>query len=81
MKINKSKGTTPSERILAQLCEGTFLNLWSYPNLYKDQGKKGGNSDGKELCDLLVVCGNDVIIFSDKSIEFPNTGRRIYRLE
>ena len=30
--------------------------------------------EGKELCDLLVVFGNDVIIFSDKSCEFPDTG-------
>lgn len=27
---------------------------------------------GKELCDLLVVCGDDVIIFSDKTIEWPD---------
>jgi hypothetical protein len=34
-------------------------------------GKKG---EGKELCDLLVVFGNDILIFSDKSCEFKNTG-------
>jgi hypothetical protein len=49
--------------------------LWSYANVYRDQGTNGGRSDGKELCDLLVVCGRDIIIFSDKSITFPDSGK------
>ena len=72
MSIEKSEGTTASERYLAQLCENSFLKLWSYPNLYRDQSAPGGQ--GKELCDLLVVFGDDVIIFSDKNCEFPDTG-------
>ncbi len=36
--------------------------------------KKAHTTEGKELCDLLVVFGNDVIIFSDKVCAFPNTG-------
>ncbi len=70
MKTIKSEGTTKSERYLARLADHTFLNLWAYPNVYRDvivNGKKVG----KELCDLLVVCGDDVIIFSDKSIKWP----------
>lgn len=47
------------------LCRKTFLRLWSYPNLYRDQGH-GNSGEGKELCDLLVVFGDDVLIFSDK---------------
>jgi len=65
----KSIGTTPSERFLARLCDSTFLSLWSYPNVYRDQGKTG-TGDGKEMCDLLVVCGDDVLLFSDKSVAF-----------
>jgi len=68
MAIAKSEGTTPSERLLRQLCEKTFLGFWSYANTYRDQG------GGKELCDLLVVCGNRLILFSDKSCSFPSTG-------
>jgi hypothetical protein len=34
----------------------TFLNLWSYPNVFKVQNK------GKELCDLFVVFNNHIII-------------------
>ncbi len=62
--INKSKGTTASERLLALLADRTFLTLWAYPNVFRDHGK--------ELCDLLVVCGNHIIVFSDKSIEWPS---------
>ena len=71
--MNRSLGTTPSERYLASLCDDTFLNLWSYPNIFRDQGKQG-TGDGKEVCDLLVICGNDVVIFSDKSCTFGNSG-------
>jgi hypothetical protein len=52
-------GVTSSERYLAGLCERSFLSLWSHPNLFRARAK--------ELCDLLVVFGTDIIIFSDKS--------------
>ena len=58
MPIVKSKGVTPTERILASLCERSFLKLWNYPNPYRD--------DGKELCDLLAVFENRVFIFFDR---------------
>jgi hypothetical protein len=61
--IIRGKGTTDSERYLARLADHTFLNLWSYPNLFK--------SGGKELTDLLVICGQHVLIFSDKGIAWP----------
>ena len=68
--IIRSTGITPSEKYLAKLADRTFLNLWSYPNLFIDK-KENSSGTGKELCDLLVVCGEDVIIFSDKSIAWP----------
>jgi hypothetical protein len=64
-------GTTPSERYLARLATKTFLTPWSYPNLYTDEGRANGRGDGKELCDLLVIFGDHVLIFSDKHCEFP----------
>jgi hypothetical protein len=70
--IKRGAGTTPSEKYLAALADKTFLNLWSYPNLYIDR-KEGGKGDGKEFCDLLVVCGDDILIFSDKTIAWPAT--------
>ena len=56
--IVKSSGVTPTEQVLAELCERSFLRLWSYPNPYKD--------DGKELCDLLAVFEDHVFIFFDR---------------
>jgi hypothetical protein len=61
--INRSSGSTASEKLLAELADQTFLDLWSWPNVFK--------VPGKELCDLLVVCGDDLVIFSDKSIDWP----------
>lgn len=69
--IVKAEGLTQSERYLAKLAERSFLNLWSYPNPYRDQ-KVGGKGIGKELCDLLVVCGDHIIIFSEKTIGWTN---------
>lgn len=73
-EIVKGDGFNESEKYLANLCKKTFLSLWSYPNVYTDEGKKNDNGDGKELCDLLVVFGHHVIIFSDKDIGFKDTG-------
>lgn len=72
--INKNVGGNDSEKYLSKLCEKTFLSLWSYPNVYTDEGKKTASGDGKELCDLLVVFENHVIIFSDKDIAFKDSG-------
>lgn len=51
-----------SEAQLAKLSRQTFMSMWSYQNPF--YGK------GKELCDVLVVFGNDVILFSDKVIGY-----------
>jgi len=62
-----SEGATESERYLSKLARKAFLSFWSYSNPYTDEG------GGKELCDFLVVFGNDIIIFSDKHCEFSTT--------
>lgn len=51
---------TPSEKFTYELCTQSFLSLWCSHN---PRGKKG-----KELCDVLVVCDPDVIVFSVKEI-------------
>ena len=71
--IHKAKGITSSERYLNYLCERSFLSLWSYPGIFRDQKRKG-KGDGKELCDMLVVFDEHVLIFSDKHYSFPTTG-------
>lgn len=69
--IIKAEGVTESERYLAKLAERSFLNLWSYPSPYRDQ-KNASKGDGKELCDLLVICDPHIIIFSEKTIAWPS---------
>src|SRR4051812_27050437 len=60
---------TKSEELVYKLCTKSFLSLWSYPN---PTGK-----NGKELCDILVVCEPDVIIFSVKEIEYKDTCNKV----
>lgn len=77
--LNKSLGSTNSEIYLSRLCNETFLSLWSFPNIFRDQGRTSNNrkvvkGSGKEVCDILVVFENHVLIFSDKQCEFPNSG-------
>ena len=67
-------GVTEAERYLQQLADRTFLTLWSYAGVYRDQRTGGGASEGKEVCDLLVVFQDHVLIFSDKDCAFPDTG-------
>ena len=66
------EGVTSAERYLAKLCKRSFLSLWSYSCVFRDQGQTNANGDGKELCDLLVVFDNHIIIFSDKDCEFKD---------
>jgi len=77
--IKKSPTFNESERMLAEIGDKVFLSLWSFANVYTDEGikllpdgtKKG---QGEELCDLLVVFGEHVIIFSDKGhVEYRPT--------
>jgi hypothetical protein len=66
MRFKRSEGLTASEQVLARLCDDSFLKLWTYPNLYKKRAK--------ELIDVLVIFGDDVILFSDKSCAYPDSG-------
>ena len=70
--VNRSSGATPAEQSLGKLCEGTFLSLWSYPRLYRDQ-RSEGRTEGKEVADLIVVFENDIVIFSDKRCAVPSS--------
>lgn len=65
-KAAAANGTTPSERALASLARKAFLSLWSYPNVFTDEGRANGKGDGKEFCNFLVVFRNNVLLFSDR---------------
>ncbi|HEU5412363.1 MAG TPA: NERD domain-containing protein [Candidatus Angelobacter sp.] len=56
-----------AEQFVYDLCHKSFLSLWSYMNPRK-------KLNGKELCDVIVVCDPDVIIFSVKHITMPKNG-------
>ena len=45
--VKKSRGVTQTEAYLSELCDRTFLKLWSYANPFK--------APGDELCDLIAV--------------------------
>ena len=70
MNLEKSKGVTLTEAWLSNLCERTFLKLWSWPNPCKP--------DGKELCDLIAVFDNHVFVFFDRESQvLENTKKDI----
>jgi hypothetical protein len=58
---------TRSEQLVHALASDAFLSLWTYPNPI-------GKDKSKELCDVLVVCRPDIIIFSVKEIELKKDG-------
>ncbi len=70
--IHRNDGTTTAERYLKRLCDHSFLSLWSYAGVYRDQLDKPSAKVGKEVCDLLVVFQNHILIFSDKDCVYPN---------
>ena len=70
--LQRGTGVTVTERYLSRLADRSFLTLWSYPAIYRDQGQKGAGH-GKEVCDLLVVFENHILIFSDKDVIYGNS--------
>lgn len=64
--IQRDTSFTESERLINDLGAKSFLKFWTWPNLFRDQ------EGGKEICDLIVVFGNDILLISDKEIEFKS---------
>lgn len=65
VRITYGSGLTPTEELLTQLGERSFLRFWSHANAHVNRKE--------ELCDLLVVCGDFAIAFSDKNNEYKST--------
>ncbi|MFD1837944.1 hypothetical protein [Paracidovorax cattleyae] len=68
--LSSAEGVNESERLLMRLCRKSFLSLWAHANLHTAQDMHEGKGSAKEFADVLVVFGDDVIIFSDKHIAF-----------
>lgn len=73
--INKGQGVNQTEKRLIELANSAFIGLWSYPNVYSDEGLSK-NKSGKEVCDLLVVFEDNVILFSVRWIAQKCAGKR-----
>ena len=65
--IQKATGSTRSELLLEKLAEASFLNLWSWPRPFKD--------DGKELCDLVAIFEDRVLVFFVRERAFDASDR------
>lgn len=70
--ISDAEGVNESERLLMRLCRKSFLSLWAHANLHTDQDMRDGKGSAKEFADVMVVFGNDVVIFSDKHITYQS---------
>ncbi|MFC1561902.1 hypothetical protein ACFL4Q_02775 [candidate division KSB1 bacterium] len=57
-----------SESLVYHICNNTFFKLWTFP---QPQGK----ANNKELCDILVLFDEDILIFSVKDCEFKDSYR------
>lgn len=55
------RSPTPTEAFVHEVAKKSFLSLWSYAS-------PEGKTHGREMCDILVVCDPDVIIFSVKEV-------------
>ena len=62
----RSKGVTPTESKLADLCQKSFLKLWSYANPFQE--------DGKEFCDVISVFEHHAFIFFDREKSLADFG-------
>jgi len=71
-RVERASGSTPSERYLQRLCERSFLKFWSHPRVFQNDGL-ARCGQGKELCDLLVVFGNDILIFSGQALRISRS--------
>jgi hypothetical protein len=63
-----ASGKTRSEEWVNRICTRSFFDLWSYAN------PSQGGKHNKELCDALVVCHPDIVVFSVKEVDFDATG-------
>lgn len=62
-----NQGINRSEKFVYHVCNQSFLSLWSYAN-------PKNKANNEELCDILIVCDPDIVIFSVKEIGVTNSG-------
>lgn len=60
----ESSHLNAAEEFTLRVCQRSFLSLWRYAN---PRGK-----NGKELCDVLIVCDPHVIAISVKDVRLKS---------
>ena len=61
--IKRGEGVNASDQQLNRMADAAFLALWTYPDVRNDKGLKERKGPGQQVCDLLVVFENDIVVF------------------
>lgn len=61
------------EEFVNEIAYSSFLDYWCYPSPEDEYGDK------KEICDLLILFGDSLIIISVKNYEFKDFYSRYFR--
>ena len=72
MKEQTEKGKI-GEKFANEIAYKSFLKYWCYPN------PKDENGDKKEICDLLIIFKDTIIIFCVKNCDFKDDYKRYFR--
>jgi len=64
---------TEGEKFVNDIAFQSFMQYWCYPSPKDESGDK------KEICDLLIIFGNSLIIISVKNYEFKENYTRYFR--
>ncbi|WP_429912333.1 hypothetical protein [Glycocaulis sp.] len=67
------KPNTEGEAHLERLAKRVFLDLWTHTSPFRPK-TSGTKEKPVELCDLLIVYGNVVLVISEKDIKYPQSG-------
>lgn len=71
--MNSTEKGNIGEDFVNQIAYNSFVKYWCYPSPKDEHGDK------KEICDLLVLFGDSVIIISVKNYEFKDNYTRYFR--
>lgn len=72
MGIDKKEKGDQGEDAVNEIAFNTYLKYWCYPNPKDELGDK------KEICDLLIIFRNTLIIFSVKNYSFDGNYSRYF---
>lgn len=71
--MNSEEKGIRGEEFVNEIAYKSFLKYWCYPGPEDEKGSR------KEVCDLLIIFGDTIIIFSVKNYEFKENHPRYFR--